>query len=363
MSAIDTQGGPAPLVIAHTSKLSSFLGLSLKNGLLNLITLTLYRFWGKTEVRRRVWSHTTINGDPLEYTGRGMELFLGFLIATFAVGLPFLLVIFGAQLLGPAMAAVIILPVYLVMFFLFGFGVFTAFRYMASRTLWRGVRWHLAGSPGNYGLNYLGYTLLSAVTFGWFWPAAARRLSGELWGSLRFGDLPFQFDLDAARREKVYGAYALGWVIILVGYFAFVGSMVGMLASIVPADETTPPDFGAFAAIYAGLLVFAVVAAVAFAPYGAAALRSVAAGVRLGEATFRLDLKWTDMAWLTISNFVLVLVSLGLLMPFVQARTTRFLIQRLTTEGSVDLERVTQTADTGPRTAEGLADAFGSSLI
>ena len=363
LSAIETQGGPAPLEITHTSNLSSFLGLSLKNGLLNLVTLTLYRFWGKTEVRRRVWSHTTINGDPLEYTGRGMELFLGFLIATFAIGLPFLLVIFGAQLLGPAVAAVIILPVYLVMFFLFGFGVFTAFRYMASRTLWRGVRWHLSGSPANYGLTYLGYTLLSAVTFGWFWPAAARRLSGELWGGLRFGDLPFQFDLDAARREKVYGAYALGWVIVLVGYFAFVGTMVGMLAAVMPTDETTPPDIGALATIYIGLLAFAVVAAVAFAPYSAAALRSVAAGVRLGDATFRLDLKWTDMAWLTISNFVLVLVSLGLLMPFVQARTTRFLIQRLKADGSVDLERVTQTADAGPRTAEGLADAFGSSLI
>ena len=51
-----------------------FLLLSLKNGLLNLITLTLYRFWGKTEVRQRVWRGVRLNNEAFEYTGRGMPV-------------------------------------------------------------------------------------------------------------------------------------------------------------------------------------------------------------------------------------------------------------------------------------------------
>lgn len=111
-----------------------FLGLSLRNGLLNIVTLTLYRFWGKTEVRRRVWHGVRLNGDAFEYTGRGKELFIGFLLALLVLGLPMLLIVFAVQFGGPG-AIVLIYPVlYFGMFWLWGFGVFTAFRYMASRT-------------------------------------------------------------------------------------------------------------------------------------------------------------------------------------------------------------------------------------
>src|SRR4029079_17674211 len=54
--------------------------IALVNFLLSLVTLTIYRFWAKTNVRRHIWSCVHINGEPLEYTGRGIELFLGFLI-------------------------------------------------------------------------------------------------------------------------------------------------------------------------------------------------------------------------------------------------------------------------------------------
>src|SRR3712207_2766510 len=88
-----------PLTFSHTLALKPFAVLGLKNGLLNLVTLTLYRFWGKTEVRRRVWDGVQMNGEPFEYTGRGVELFMGFLLALGVVGLPFLIVVFGAQFL------------------------------------------------------------------------------------------------------------------------------------------------------------------------------------------------------------------------------------------------------------------------
>lgn len=364
MSVSEADGAGAPLSISQRGDTASFLGLSLKNSLLNIVTLSLYRFWGKTEIRRRIWSTTLINGEPLEYTGRGMELFLGFLFALLIVGLPFLLIVFGAQLLGPVLAALVTLPAYLGLLFLFGFGVFTAFRYLASRTSWRGVRWRLRGSPGDYGVTYLGYALLSAITLGWFWPAASRRLSGRLWGGLTFGDLHFAFDLDAARRES--GAYALGWVIVAAAYVLFVAMMMSVMGAAVQAgDDGAPPvpDTGMFVTVYIAAIVFAVAAAVAFAPYTAAALRSVAAGVKVGDARFTLTVTWLEIVWLSLSNFALVLVSLGFLLPFVQIRTARFVVSRLRPSGNVDLDRVAQTPDTGPRTGEGLADAFGSSVI
>ena len=175
-----------PIVLSQRGQLKSFLWLSLRNGLLNLVTLTLYRFWGKTEVRRRLWATTYLNDEPFEYTGRGIELFLGFLLALAVLVLPFLILVFGVQFLGPGAALLILLPFYAFLGFLIGFGRFTAFRYLATRTSWRGVRFHMRGSPVNFGLSWLGYGLLSGITLGWFWPAADRRLAGRLWDGARW---------------------------------------------------------------------------------------------------------------------------------------------------------------------------------
>lgn len=354
------------ITLEQRAHLPSFLGLSLKNGLLNLVTLTLYRFWGKTEVRRRVWNTTELNGEPFEYTGRGVELFIGFLLALVVLGLPFLLIVFGAQLLGPLTAFLIILPTYLFLFFLVGFGQFTAFRYLASRTTWRGVRFLLRGSAADYGMKYLGYMLLSGVTMGWFWPAAARRLAAPLWHGLRFGDRVFRFSLDDARKEKVYGAFAIFWVGALVSYFLIMGSAFALIGGMMPEarpDEPPALSLALIGALYLALGVFALVATIFYAPYQAAALRSVAAGISFDDVRLKVRVRWPAMAWLTLSNAVLLVVTFGFLMPFVQARTAQFLISRLEPIGETDLSTVRQSADAGPRHGEGLADAFGLSPI
>ena len=350
-----------PLRFDQHAEMKPFLWLSLKIGLLNIITLTLYRFWGKTEVRRRVWSATTLNEEPFEYTGRGVELFLGFLFALLLIGLPFLVYVFAAQLFGPGLLILMILPAYAFLAWLWGVGQFTAFRYMASRTSWRGVRFHLRGSALAYGWAFLGYGVLTVFTGGWFWPAAARRLAGRLWGGLEFGDRRLKFNLDRARERGVYDAYLIAWVLTIVLYFAFFGAVaaIGVFA-MRDAEEPSLADIGLFYAVFG---VFALAYAAIYAIYRAAALESVAHGLSFEGATFRLNISWRDMASLTVTNILLVIVSFGFLMPLVQARSAKFLVKRLGTRGEVDLDTVRQAVDAGPRTGEGLADAFGISPI
>ena len=68
-----------------------FVALSFKNFLLRIVTLGVYQFWGKTEVRKRIWSAIRLNGEPLQYTGTGKEMFLGFLFVLAVVTIPALL--------------------------------------------------------------------------------------------------------------------------------------------------------------------------------------------------------------------------------------------------------------------------------
>jgi len=354
------------LVFTTTIEPGRFLGLSLKNGLLNLITLTLYRFWGKTEVRHRVWKGVRLNDEAFEYTGRGVELFIGFLLASVVLGIPFLAAVFGAQF-GHHWMVLLLVPLYIALPWLWGFGVFTAFRYMASRTTWRGIRFRLKGSAVNYGWLFFGIGLLDIITAGWFRPAGERMLAERIWDEVRFGDRRIRFRMARSQREGIYGPFAIGWVGTIVGYFVAMGIFMAVVvasSSFTPgADgQVSQPGIMFTLAIYGFMLVLSPFALLLWAPYHAALLRSIAAGISVDGATFRLKVGALSLWWLTVSNLFLLLITLGFLMPWAQARTARYLITRLKSDGTARL-KLAQQAERGPGTGEGLADAFGFSAI
>lgn len=357
-----------PLRFSTTIEPRRFFGLSLKNGLLNLITLTLYRFWGKTEVRQRVWRGIRLNDEAFEYTGRGVELFIGFLLALLVIGLPFLIVIFGIQFTQHWAFGLALLPLYVGLFWLWGFGVFSAFRYMASRTTWRGVRFRLKGSASAYAWNYLLAIFLGGLTAGWFWPHAERQLASRVWEELRFGDRRLRFRMERSERFGIYGPFALGWFGTLVGYIALSAALVAAAMAAGPSLQPSADGQPPVPSVLFTLMVYAVILAVSpiflliWAPYQAALLRSIAGGVTLDKSTFTLNVKAIPLWWLTVTNLFALLVSLGFLMPWVQARTARFLIQRLESTGTARLDLARQ-AERGPGSGEGLADAFGFSSI
>ena len=76
------------LKFGHNGRISELLPIVLLNTLLNILTFTIYRFWGKTRVRGYLWDSTLLLGDRLEYKGTGGELFRGFLFVLFAIFVP-----------------------------------------------------------------------------------------------------------------------------------------------------------------------------------------------------------------------------------------------------------------------------------
>ncbi len=349
--------GPTTLEFRQTARNGEFVGTSIIIWLLNIVTLTLYRFWARTTVRKMIWSRTLLNDEPFEYTGKGSELFKGFLIALAVITIPYLLVVFLAQLLPPLIAAPLVLVLVLAAYWAIGAAIWLSFRYLASRTTWRGIRFTLDGKPTEFSTFYFMQLILTAVTFGWWTPRMDINVPEYLWGHLRYGDIAITYDKTEAALESRYGPFAIGWIFTFFGYFGLVGLLTGsMLAS--GLDPQNPETMiGFMAVLYAGVFVFLLLAVVIWAPYQAAALRAVVRGLKVGNATFRLNITWTTMAWLTFSNLLLMVFTLGIATPVVQARTARYLISRLESEGTVDLSRAEQ-AVRGPGQAEGLSDAL-----
>ena len=72
---------PPPMPVAFSGSRSEFFHLVKRGAALELVTLGFYRFWLLTDIRRHLWSNTLFDGDAAEYTGRGKELLIGFLVA------------------------------------------------------------------------------------------------------------------------------------------------------------------------------------------------------------------------------------------------------------------------------------------
>jgi uncharacterized membrane protein YjgN (DUF898 family) len=342
------------LTFSQKIKSGDFVGLSFKNFLLNIVTLSLYRFWAKTEVRRRIWEKVSLNGEPFEYTGKGKELFFGFLKAMLIIIVPYLAVVLAAQFIGKWFL-VLFVPMYIGLFVLLGAAIFMMFRYLAGRTTWRGVRFRVQGSAMDYGLAYLGYGLLTSITLGWFAPAMTMRLEGKLWSSLSFGDRKLTWK--RGDNENLYGPFALAWIVGMAGYGVFLALVMSM------AEElNTAPDVTLFFKIYGFALIYALILAVASAAYYAAVMRAVVSAIRLDDARFSASVKAVDLIVLSLTNALITVFSLGILTPVVAARTVRFVISRLSSTGTVDLAGILQA----PRSAsgdEGLADAFDLSTF
>ena len=355
-------GTGVPLVLANHSTKTPFLGLSFSIWFLNIVTLTLYRFWGRTRVRQQPWRDTTLNGEPFEYTGTGMELFKGFLIALAVFTIPYLVVVFAAQLLPPLIGIPLLIAVLLVAYWGIGAAIWLSFRYLASRTTWRGIRFELVGSAVDYAWTFARNFLLVIITLGWWWPRMALEVAKPLWGDLFYGSRRIEFDMEEARKEPLYGSFAIAWIVGVVGYLIIVSAIAlpspELMRFVLEGDSAER-----LALIYlAGLLAWLIAVMIAQCFYQAAELRAIVRGIRIDQAVFRSGLKWNQILWLSFSNALLIVFSLGILIPMAQMRTARATINHLYGEGTADIENATQ-AERGPNQAEGLADSLDVGFI
>lgn len=253
--------------------------LLLVNTVLTLLTLGVYRFWAKTRLRRYYWNSIVVGGEPLEYAGRGLELFIGFLIAL-VVLLPLGFAGSALQQLAlqsPVVAAVLQVA-YLVLVYLLGqVARFRARRYRLSRTLWRGIR---AGQDGST-LAYVGRAALWAVvviaTLGLAAPWAMRALQRYRTSVTRFGDRPFS--LEAAVGPLVR-AWMPVWLFLVLPPILFVVLNTEVWAA---DDPTAEQRFRFFFILGGGWII----AAQAYIDFRIKAFRHFAAGTRLGEVEFR----------------------------------------------------------------------------
>lgn len=330
-----------------------FAPIAFTNLLLIIVTLGFYRFWAKTRERRYLWSRTDFIGDPLEWTGTGKELFVGFLMVTLLFLVPLIVIQFGAQALamrGHLGAAMLILfAAYIALIYVFGLARYRALRYRLSRTHWRGIR----GGSDNPGWDYawasLWKTAVGGLLFGFLIPWSMTSLWNDRWGRMSFGN--HSFDADANWRP-IIGRFLLFYLLPIVGC---VGGLAMFVGSVSGADTPSPAAFGVFLlGAMAAYLMIGVIAIV----YYAAFLREAIGSLTLHKIGFEFTARTVDWIKLIAGHIGLLIVTLGLGFVFLSYRNWSFFIRHMEATGEIELAALTQSTTREPSQGEGLLDAL-----
>lgn len=373
-SAGNPPAGPEPVRIDYVAH-PGLGGIAISNFFLNLITLSFYRFWAKTRVRRHIWSSVQVNGEPVEYTGTGKELFFGFIVIMALVFLPLTLIGVGlAAYFGPESAAVVAFQMVfaLALITLYGFAIYRARRYRLSRTVWRGIRGALPGSAMSYSGKYFGSLLLAPMTLGWSTPAMNLILAEQLTNDMRFGNVPFSF---SGRSGPLYARYAMCWfgslltllILIMFAVWLFASGAFDGLKPVFDAmvsdnQASGSGDTAAGLAIFGGVvfayLFYVAVKSTIWSFYTARELNVFAQYTRFSGAGFEFNATAWSLITLWLGNMALIVLTLGIAQPFVEQRVMRYFVERLSVNGAVDFAAIEQSKARLDKRGEGLIDAL-----
>jgi uncharacterized membrane protein YjgN (DUF898 family) len=265
----------------------AFRKLVWRGAALELITAGFYRFWLATDMRRQLWSHTSIEGDSFEYTGTAKELLIGFLFAL-AILVPVYLVYFLIGIEAERYKAFASAPLGLFFYAFFQFAIFRARRYRASRTVWRGVRFWMTGSGWLYALRAGLWGLLILITLGTALPWRDAALERYKMRHTFCGDVQGRFDGTGwGLFKKVWWLGLLTFVLFGI-IFAFPVTFAVNIAKFGPRSPQTGALVGS---IIISIFLTMVLLPFIFAIYKARSWRWWISGIRIGDVRFDSNLR------------------------------------------------------------------------
>lgn len=321
---------------------SEYFRIWIVNLLLSIITLGIYSAWAKVRRNQYFYSSTELAGSSFEYHGNPIAILKGRIVAAVVVGLYLV-----AGQLSPLLALVALL----VMLGASPWFMWRSLQFRLYNSAYRGIRFRFTGDVHDSYINYLVRPWLNAVTAGLAMPFVHQRLKTWQIGASRFGQSRFACHATVGDFYKLYGWFGL-----------FGGGGLVLLIWAVLSGDPTPMDGMTEAEARE-----AEVGYVMFVFYGWALLlwplfsnlvqNMVWNHTTLDNHHFRSDVTWGRMLFITITNYLAVLCTLGLFMPFARVRSMRYRIEALAIipAGSLD-DTVAAAQSDVSATGEGVAE-------
>lgn len=268
---------------------------------LSLLTLGIYSAWAKVRRLQYFYRNTRLGNANFDYHGTPIAILKGRIIAVTL----FLLYVGATEYLPPAPGLLLVLLLASVMPWL----IVRSLRFKLYNSSYRGLRFSFAGQTRQAYVVFLLFPVLTLFTFYLLAPFTHQRIKRYQHQNSKFGTTPFDFTASAG---SFYGIY-----LRTAGIMIVLGIVAGISVSMAPVLAALAP----FAFVFAGLLASSYLAVRLF--------NLIWSSTSLGEHSFSSRMEVDRYLWLTFTNLLGILVTLGLYMPFASVRMMRYKIENL----------------------------------
>lgn len=306
--------------IRFTGKATAFFGIWITNILLTILTLGIYSAWAKVRTKKYFAHHTLIADACFDYHGKPLSILKGRVIAVV------LYIIYGLL----TQAAPVLALVFLALLFLATpWIVVQSMRFNLRNTSHRGLRFNFTGKLAEAAKIYLIFTVLIIFTLGLILPFLNFRSRSFAINNTCFGLSRFHAQLTIRSFYLIY-VKMMAWMLLAIAVFA---GLLGMVyAAGLELDMALLTSFMPLV-----LLIFVVVGPGAYLK--ASLGRLVYNSTHLEKFSFTCNWRARDLIWIYGSNFILIVLSFGLLIPWSKIRATHYLIHHMSINGEPDFDQ------------------------
>jgi uncharacterized membrane protein YjgN (DUF898 family) len=367
---------PPPLSDKHlrmvfTGSGSEYFRIWIVNLLLTLITLTLYLPWARARRLRYFMGNTLVGGQPLGFHGDPRKMFKGYLLVAVFFGLYSVAGKFSATAGFVALLAVVALWPALFK---------SSLQFRLTNTSWRGLRFGFAGSLGGAYRVMLPAFIPALIMVGAQTQLVDVRHPPQWYmiviGAAGLCSLAVMPWLLWNLKQYQHNHYTLGSLqttfIASVGSFYMLSLKVFglmLLALTVPAafvfggmaGWVPGHSMGRAAATIVGILVSLLVfmpALVCVKPFAVSRMQNLVWGATGNtDLRFASALRFRSLLWLSLKNWLLIVLTLGLYWPFALVAMTRLRLEAVSVKTRIDPNLL--VADACAASVEAAGDAAG----
>ncbi len=317
---------------------------------LTILTLGIYSAWAKVRRLQYFYRNTSLAGASFDYHGDPAAILKGRLIAVA------LLVLYNV---AGNMSPFLGLGAFAVLMLVFPWLVQRSLRFKLHNSSYRGLRFGFDGSVGGAYKAFLMWPVIGYLTVGLLMPVAHHRIKAYQHRNSRYGSEPFRF---SASEGGFFGIYfkLLGMVILLIAGFAVLGAVLGWFAA--PGMQNADPEQRqAFVrAITFAMLGFYLAAFLFLGPWFSARIQNLVwNNTAIGPHGFSSNVRARDLFMLYLTNFVGIVLTLGLFKPFADIRLARYRLEHMALNAQGSLDEFIAGQQQGVSAAgEGAADVF-----
>lgn len=283
----------------------------LVNVLLTIVTLGIYGPWAKVRNTLYLYGHTSIDDHRLQFLAKPVKILIGRLIA-----LGIFLVYIAITSFAPEAGILFAFVFVFAMPWLINQGL----RFNLVNTAYRNVRFDFKGSYWETFLYFMLLPLASLFTLYLLMPWVLKEMDKYIHENIEYGGKRLELNTRGATYYKAAFAAAVVYILFMIVAFSS-GLMAGLMSQ---TNESLP--LAAATMMFVFYVAMFVVFYLSQAIYVSITRNHVMNNLEVEDlASFESNIKISSYLTLTLTNVLLLVVTLGLAFPATQARKFKYL--------------------------------------